>query len=326
MPLYDALAADKTDDTASDDDHPDHHNDLAAALNLIRTAIGEGRNVASGIPGLDVEGKLPTSTIPAVALVAVTEVASQAAMLALTAQAGDVAVRSDQAKTYMLGGSGDPTVLANWIWLQTPSDVVLSVNGQAGVVNLSAANVGADPAGSAASAQAAAIAAAAAALTAAKVPVMLHAEGLSAGDITLATSATRVMAAAYNMPGGSVDADDFVEIEAWGPLTQNSGAGKTITVNLKIGATTLTMACTAVPASATAHGWRVLATGRITSNVLHHWTATLHIANTTPATAYAASTVDIGSATAIDLEMATNNATATQNTRLAGMKIRRIVV
>jgi hypothetical protein len=57
-------------------------------------------------------------------------------MLALTAQVGDVAVRTDVNKSFILKTAG-ATVLANWQELLTPTDSVLSVDGQTGVVNLS---------------------------------------------------------------------------------------------------------------------------------------------------------------------------------------------
>lgn len=88
-----------------------------------------------------VSGKLATSQIPALAITDTFVVASQAAMLALTAQTGDIAIRSDESKTYILQGA-DSTILANWIHLQTPASSVLSVNSQTGVVVLAKADVG----------------------------------------------------------------------------------------------------------------------------------------------------------------------------------------
>jgi hypothetical protein len=50
-------------------------------------------------------------------------VASQSAMLALTAQTGDVAVRTDTSETYILQGT-DPSILGNWVKLLFPSFAV----------------------------------------------------------------------------------------------------------------------------------------------------------------------------------------------------------
>ena len=91
-----------------------------------------------------VGGKVPSSQIPAVATTERSSVASEAAMLALSAQPGDLAVRTDVGTTFMLGQEPAST-LANWIALDA-SDAVDSVNGQVGVVTLGAADVGAAPA------------------------------------------------------------------------------------------------------------------------------------------------------------------------------------
>lgn len=91
---------------------------------------------------LDIAGTIPTSKIPAAALTIPTVVADEAAMLALDAQQGDVAIRSDTQIAYMLAANGDPTVLADWLAISTPGGVT-SVNGQTGVVVLAPANIGA---------------------------------------------------------------------------------------------------------------------------------------------------------------------------------------
>ena len=91
-----------------------------------------------------VGGQVPTSQLPAVALVKPNSVADRAGMLALEAQEGDVAVITAGADkgTYMLG-PGSPTAFASWVKLVSPDAPVQSVNGQTGTVNLDAANVGA---------------------------------------------------------------------------------------------------------------------------------------------------------------------------------------
>jgi hypothetical protein len=69
-------------------------------------------------------------------------VSSQAAMLALTtAEKGDVAVRTDLNKTFIL--TDDPySTLGNWQELLTPTDSVTSVAGRTGVVTLTSTDVG----------------------------------------------------------------------------------------------------------------------------------------------------------------------------------------
>ena len=86
-------------------------------------------------------GKIPTSQIPTVALTDVNVVASQAAQLALVAEEGDIAVRTDQNRTYINNG-GTAGTMADWTELSSPTDAVTSVNGQTGVVVLGKTDVG----------------------------------------------------------------------------------------------------------------------------------------------------------------------------------------
>lgn len=68
---------------------------------------------------------------------------SEAEMLALVAQRGDLAVRTDLSKTFILQGN-DPGTLGDWVELATPPDAVTSVNTQVGDVVLDKADVGLD--------------------------------------------------------------------------------------------------------------------------------------------------------------------------------------
>lgn len=91
-----------------------------------------------------VGGVIPSSQIPAVALLDPVVVASQAAMLALTSaqvQRGDVAIRTDGAGTFVLNAA-DPSVLTNWLRINSPTDAVTSVNGQTGTVALAKDDIG----------------------------------------------------------------------------------------------------------------------------------------------------------------------------------------
>ncbi len=61
-------------------------------------------------------------------------------MLALAADTGDVAVRTDVSKTFIL--TAEPaTTLGNWQELLTPTDAVTSVDGQTGNVSLASTYV-----------------------------------------------------------------------------------------------------------------------------------------------------------------------------------------
>ena len=113
------------------------------------TAIGLGtaatKNTGTGngnVPILDVNGKLSDSVIPKVAITNTWVVASQTAMLALSsAQEGDVAVRTDINKSFILKTAGYST-LANWQELLTPTDTVTSVNGSTGAVTITLEGLG----------------------------------------------------------------------------------------------------------------------------------------------------------------------------------------
>lgn len=65
---------------------------------------------------LDSGGKIPVSMLPAVALTEPFVVSSQAAMLALNAQVGDIAKRTDKGYSFMLSAL-PPSTLANWVQL-----------------------------------------------------------------------------------------------------------------------------------------------------------------------------------------------------------------
>lgn len=90
---------------------------------------------AGNVPVLDSNGKLVESIIPAVAITETYVVDSQSAMLALSAQVGDVAIRTDVSKSFILQ-SLPATTDANWKELLTPDCKVISVNGKQGAVVL----------------------------------------------------------------------------------------------------------------------------------------------------------------------------------------------
>ena len=100
------------------------------------------KNVANGYAGLDSNGKLNESQIPSLAITDVFEANSQANMLALsTAKRGDVCIRTDINKSFILSTDGYST-LANWKELRTPTDLVLSVAGKTGAVVLVPTDIG----------------------------------------------------------------------------------------------------------------------------------------------------------------------------------------
>lgn len=100
------------------------------------TSAGKDVGTSEGnIPVLGSDGKLDTAVLPAIAITDTFEADSETAMTELDAQQGDVCVRSDVNKSFILKNN-DPSVAANWVELKTPTDAVLSVNGETGAVTL----------------------------------------------------------------------------------------------------------------------------------------------------------------------------------------------
>ena len=116
--------------------------DNIAVKGLGTAAYKNTGSSAGNIPVLDSNGYLDETIIPAVAITDTFTASSQAAMLALIAEKGDVCIRTDLNKTYILS-TNSPSTLADWKELLTPTDAVSSVNGKTGVVQLTANDVGA---------------------------------------------------------------------------------------------------------------------------------------------------------------------------------------
>lgn len=88
----------------------------------------------------DLTGMLPSAVLPPLAVNDTTVVATQAAMLALTAQRGDIAIRTDVGKTFILS-TDSPGTLADWKEI-TAAGAVVSVAGKTGTVTLTKSDVG----------------------------------------------------------------------------------------------------------------------------------------------------------------------------------------
>jgi hypothetical protein len=102
----------------------------------VSTATQTALNAKADLVG----GLVPTSQLPPLAINEVFTVVSQAAMLALTAQRGDMAIRTDTGKTYVLSTDA-PSTLADWKEVMAGGQVI-SVAGKTGVVSLVKADVG----------------------------------------------------------------------------------------------------------------------------------------------------------------------------------------
>lgn len=119
----------------------DPHGDRAytdTQIAALGTAAQADTGTAAGdVPVLGAGGVLPVSTLPALAITDTYEVASQVAMLALTAERGDIAIRTDLNKCFVLAAEPAST-LANWKELKTPTDAVLAVAGLTGSITAAA--------------------------------------------------------------------------------------------------------------------------------------------------------------------------------------------
>ena len=101
------------------------------------------KNTANGYAGLGADGKLISSQLPAITVNDTFVVSSQVAMLALTAETGDIAVRTDVSKSFILKGSNS-ALLNDWQELLTPTSEVTKVFGRNGAVTAQAGDYNAD--------------------------------------------------------------------------------------------------------------------------------------------------------------------------------------
>lgn len=124
--------------------------------NLADTAVQPGDNISSltndagyilstekgsanGVVPLNNDLKIPAEYMPSIILSDIFTVNSEAEMLALpTAKQGDICIRIDISKSFILTTS-DPSSLANWQELLSPTEGVTSINGQTGSVTFEGA-------------------------------------------------------------------------------------------------------------------------------------------------------------------------------------------
>ena len=102
---------------------------------LVGYELANQKGVASGYASLDANSKIPTSQMPSLSLTDVSVVATQVLQLALTVEEGDVAVRTDESKSY-IALNADNVDMGDWQELLAPPNLIQSVNSQTGVVVL----------------------------------------------------------------------------------------------------------------------------------------------------------------------------------------------
>lgn len=121
----------------------DYDNTAKEAVDSLGTASKCDTGTSEGnIPIINSEGKIDNSILPPLAITDTFTAENQEQMIVLNAQKGDICIRTDESKTYIL--QNEPaTEISNWLELATPTDLVQSVNGKAGVVTLNYEDVGA---------------------------------------------------------------------------------------------------------------------------------------------------------------------------------------
>lgn len=98
------------------------------------------KNVANWVAALDANGKISDSVLPPLAIGQTFVVDSEAAMLALTAQTGDICVRTDISKTYIKLNETVPSTMSDWQVFYTSGEVI-SVNWKTGAVVINADDI-----------------------------------------------------------------------------------------------------------------------------------------------------------------------------------------
>jgi len=92
------------------------HSSVDERIDRLESKIMALRGVIDGFASLDSSGKVPTGQMPNLALTSVNVVNSEAAMLALSVQEGDIAIRTDTQpanKTFMHNGGTSGTI-SDW--------------------------------------------------------------------------------------------------------------------------------------------------------------------------------------------------------------------
>jgi len=117
--------------------------ELLFAKDVNQVYIGKGDGVEpvqiggdfSSVVQVDSTGKIDPAVLPALAISETYVVDSETAQLEQDVQEGDIAVRTDENKSY-INVTGNNDSMDDWQELLTPTDSVLSVNGKTGAVVL----------------------------------------------------------------------------------------------------------------------------------------------------------------------------------------------
>lgn len=112
----------------------DHNHDLT-----YQATSEKGEN--GGYTPLNGFGKIPTIHLPAITANSTNVVASEVEQLALTVGEGDLAIRTDESKTYIALNATNAS-MSDWTEMLFPGGGVSSVNGNSGAVTITKADLG----------------------------------------------------------------------------------------------------------------------------------------------------------------------------------------
>lgn len=129
-----------TDPRLADARDPLPHGHVLADVAGLQGALDAKQPVGS-YATLDGLGRVPNAQLPPLAITDTYTAASEAAMLALSLQRGDVVIRTDISRTYVARVDA-PAAVADFSELLSPVAPVQSVNGQIGVVNVTLDSLG----------------------------------------------------------------------------------------------------------------------------------------------------------------------------------------
>ncbi len=99
------------------------------------------KGAPNGYAPLGADGRVPSANLPPIAVADTYVANSEAEMLALNASKGDICIRNDNGKNYILQ-SEPANVVSNWVTLATPQSGITSVAGKTGpAVTLAVADI-----------------------------------------------------------------------------------------------------------------------------------------------------------------------------------------
>ena len=134
--IEESATADQTDleiKTAYENNADTNAYTDAEKTKLSGAEVKSDKDTANGYAGLDASSKINPLQLPSLAISETFVVATEVAQLALTVQEGDIAVRTDENKSYIALNDTNAT-MADWQELLAPTDQVASVFGRQGVV------------------------------------------------------------------------------------------------------------------------------------------------------------------------------------------------